>query len=139
MSGIRRFRASLAAVVMVAYLAGCYRYTARGAVAPEELVASEHPGDVRVTLTDGSRHDLTEPSVTADSLLAKRNGRSWSAPLAQVRQLEVRELRVALTVIGVTAAVGISALATAGIVVLLDAGARGSASWVACQLDYWCR
>ena len=132
-----RFRRSIAAVVFMAYLAGCYRWAPQG-MTPQELIAAEHPSEVRVTLRDGTRHTLLRPSIGRDSLLGSRDGSPWSAPLTQVQHVEVRQLRTALTVIGVSAAVGIAALTTAGMVVLFDAGARGSRSWLACKLDPWC-
>ena len=97
-----RIRRSLAAVLLVLYLPGCYHYAVPKGMSPQEYIAAEHPKQVRLTLADGSRRTLHQPWVSADSIGGRpvvrsqggslKLGPPWAIALSDVRRMEGRKL-----------------------------------------------
>ncbi|MGA2778879.1 MAG: hypothetical protein ABSF94_15090 [Steroidobacteraceae bacterium] len=116
-------RAVIAWVMMIC-VAGCatmQTVTGSSLELQERIAAGEllQPGDhVRITTSDGSKHDLDVVSVTAYSI----NGKKDSVPVKDVFSVEKREGSIAGTVAVITVAT-IGALALIG----LEAFKHGSA------------
>ena len=91
-----------------------------------QLVEAKHPGRIRVTRTDGRRIVLAAPRIVGDSLVGLTDGTGsraspapYTLPLADVREVETRRVKVGATIavaagLGVTAALVIAAAANSG-------------------------
>jgi hypothetical protein len=84
-------------LALLVLLAACHHYVTPQGIAPAEYVAAEQPEQVRVTLTDGTRHVLRHVTVSQDSLRGtvedggERDlppGAAWAVPLAAIERLE---------------------------------------------------
>ena len=119
----------LACVFLVLCLSACTTWRL-SEMAPQTLVATERPGRIRVTRSDGSELVLRSPSIRADSLYGLQRGvvggvrgdRSVGIPLTDIRQLAVGRDDLAKSV-GLT--VLILAVVAGGILVLVVGSAGG--------------
>jgi len=119
---------TLAVVLLVLSLPGCYYYGGLKGLSPQEYITAQHPKWVRVTLVDGSRHTLMRPWVANDSIGGQlaigpeggsfRRGRTWAVALAELQELKARKFdsmgtvalsAITLGVIGLVAATQIEA------------------------------
>ena len=55
-------------LLLPVYLAGCSSWYVQE-VSPQQLIAEEQPGKIRVTRTDGSQVVLEQPRVSGDTLM----------------------------------------------------------------------
>lgn len=109
-----------ACLLLLLSLPACMQWVAREDPVPV-LSAEKRPERVRLTLGDGRRIELQNPSVTGDSVrgvnpagdTANPTTRWVALPLADVRRLEVRQanttgtmLLMAPVIVGVTYLVG---------------------------------
>ena len=111
-SSAGRFRRSLAAVCLAAYLSGCTGWHEAQMTTPMPL--SNHPQSLRVTLVDGRQWELRKAHVEGDSLVGQSG--AWSTPartafaVHDIRRFDDRKTNVGATVgliLGVMAAVGV--------------------------------
>ena len=101
MQTYRRIRRSIAVLLLVSYLPACYHFVTPKGITPEAYIAAEQPGQVRVTLPDGTRQTLLRPALSQDSLRGHipvrlsnnrvRSGPPWAVPIDSVQRLEVRK------------------------------------------------
>jgi len=108
MRTFRRIRRSIAGLVLVLYLPGCYHYVTPKEMTPEAYIAAEQPDHIRVTLTDGTRQTLLQPSMSRGSLQGHvlvrgsnnfmRAGPPWAVLITSVQRLEVHKFDTWATV-----------------------------------------
>jgi hypothetical protein len=114
-------RALTVAVAIALQLAGCTSWRVQS-VAPEQLLAAEHPGQVRVQTRDGTRIVLRDPRLARDSLMGRVSAPpSWAGPPGQSEGT----LRYAVALADVTqvAVRRTNALKTIGLILAIPAGA----------------
>ena len=102
MRTFQRIRRTIAAVLLVVYLPGCYHWVTEKQISPQEYITTKHPKQVRLQLVDSTRRTvLRQPWVSADSiggwpLISKgweiKPGSPWAAALSNVQQMEVRKV-----------------------------------------------
>ena len=84
-------RRLVACILLPCWLLACSSWKTQQ-TSPQQVLGNEQPGKVRVTLTDGSREVLQDPSVSGDTLTGVRDdGEQVSIPLTSVSALELRE------------------------------------------------
>jgi hypothetical protein len=132
-----------ALLALLLYVPGCARWQVDSRPVPE-LLAKEHPSELRITRGDSSRVVLYQPALSGDSLSGTPARRRGPAPipdshaqpadgprltvaLAEVRRIETKHTdtgRTLLLVLGVGAAVALATLIAIGI--SLQGGFLGS-------------
>lgn len=103
----------------------------------EQSISDEDPGTVRVTMNDGSRWEISEPIVTADSLVGADND-SWDRDSrAYTRRVsiglgEVSEVEFKKSDISTPAAVGLGLLGVLVVAWLVDCSGREGLDAIGC-------
>lgn len=100
-----------AAILLACYLPACTGWRTQSA-APEQVMTTKHPERVRITRQDGSRVELLQPAIEADSVSGRDAGASGpdslkprvAVALADIRTVELHQTKVAETVLLVGAA-----------------------------------
>lgn len=100
-----------AAILLVCYVPACAGWRTQSA-APEQVIATKHPERVRITRQDGSRVELLQPLIEADSVAGRDAGASGpdslkprvAVALADVRTVELHQTKTAETLLLVGAA-----------------------------------
>jgi hypothetical protein len=70
---------------------GCVRHWQEQGASVPEILASEQPDRIRVTLSDSMRLDLRHPTITGDFLTGLHGDTSVAVPVAQVAHVAVRK------------------------------------------------
>ena len=104
------FRAT-AAILLACYLPACTGWRTQSA-APEQVMTTKHPERVRITRQDGSRVELLQPVIEADSVTGRDAGASGpdslkprvAVALADIRTVELHQTKTAETLLLVGAA-----------------------------------
>ncbi|MGH7568397.1 MAG: hypothetical protein ACREL9_05390 [Gemmatimonadales bacterium] len=108
---IAGWRRWVACVLVPGYVAACTVWHEQG-VAPEQVVARDHPKRVLVTRLDSSRLVLRQPRVAGDRLLGVSAGVEVGVPLADVAHVAVSKVHpakttmVGLTIVGMAVVIG---------------------------------
>ena len=89
-------RARIPVLAASLLLAGCMSWRS-SSVPAAELLAFEHPVEVRVRTTEGSRLRIFAPLVRNDSIVPSA-GPPTGVALAQVEAVEVRQVRISRSV-----------------------------------------
>jgi hypothetical protein len=110
-------RNSIAFRATAGLLVGCYLPACTGwhtqSAAPEQVMTTKHPAQVRITRQDGSRVVLLQPVIEGDSVTGRDAGASGgpdslkpriAVALAEVRTVELQQTDAAKTVLLVGAA-----------------------------------
>ena len=80
----------IATLLLAVHLTGCNSWHTP-TISPAEVIADEKPSEVRVTLKDGTRLTLDDPTIRGDSI-------GTVAALSDVRTIEVRRFSIGKTV-----------------------------------------
>ena len=103
-----RFR-PVALLMLVLHLAGCYSWQP-ATIGPRQFIEEEEPGQIRILQTDGTRMELRDPRVEADSLTARISSRLRTGTvriaLTDIGAVEARRLKL-----GATLALGAAVIA----------------------------
>jgi hypothetical protein len=118
---------SLAVLGAIVSLAGCYAYR----VVPLAGVAPR--SQIRVTTNDGRRVELTDVTVTADTVRGVRTAQRWfwsprgrvTMAVADITTVEGQRLDVARSVVAGVAGVGLATVAATGTMLWLIHGTIG--------------
>jgi hypothetical protein len=78
---------AVAALLLLAHLPACASWKVEN-VSPGALIDAEHPAQVRVSRTDGTRQVLHRPAITGDTL--RGSAEEPAIPLADVQDIETR-------------------------------------------------
>lgn len=89
MQTFRRIRWTIAAVLLVLYLPGCYSWKT---VPITPVVSEQRPGRVRVTTAEGTRFELHWPLVRGDTLLGTRRDLPVSIALGDIARVQARQI-----------------------------------------------
>ena len=96
---LRRYR-PVALLMLVLHLPGCYSWEA-ATVGPRQFIEEEEPGHIRILRADGTRMELRNPQVEADSLTARisSNLRTGTVRIAltDIGAVEARRLKLGAT------------------------------------------
>ena len=105
------FRRAIAGVLLPMYLTGCMTWKTQE-VSPQQVIAEQQPGKMRVTLTNGRQLVLSQPGVSGDTLSGRVARDSVDIALADVAKTEVPKFSAVWTVVEVS--IGVLAVAGAG-------------------------
>ncbi|MDH4063463.1 MAG: hypothetical protein OEW19_03620, partial [Acidobacteriota bacterium] len=109
---------------------------------PQEIVLSQQPDQVRLSLADGSRLIVYHPAIDGDRLVAwTRSDRSGSPdasiPLAEIRSVEVHKISPGRTVAAVVAVgVGVTLLVILTALPRTDSGPTATDTRFSCPFIY---
>lgn len=110
-------RRPIACALLLLYLPACMSWHVENGVSPEQLIATAHPGVVRVTRSDSSHIVLHQPTIaTGDSLSGLHNGVPASVAVSDVTQVAIQKVSAGKT-IGLL--LGMSAVAAGTFLVVL--------------------
>ena len=92
-------RRPIALALLIWYVPACTAWHVEQGISPQQLIATQHPAAVRVTLTNRSQLVLHQPSIAAgDSLAGTVDGASSSVAASDVSQIAIRKVSTARTV-----------------------------------------
>lgn len=111
----------VSAMVFTTSVSGCMSWHTEGA-GPDQVIARDHPKQLRVDRKDSTRVVLSQPHLSGDSLIGLQNRLESGVPLSDVSSVAVRKLDVAKTI-------GIP-LATFGLMFLIACGMGDSGDYV---------
>ena len=125
-------------LVSLAFDAGCHSWR-RKPIAPPEQVLAKSP-DVRVTLADGRKLELSKARLSGDSIVGLVrffNGRMApaGAPVDQIVRLEVREFSTGKTLL---LAAGVTAVVVVAAALVASSGDYGTASPADTSMTWSC-
>ena len=83
-------RKLIAALLLAVHLTGCHSWHT-ATMSPAEVITDEQPSTVRVTLTDGTRLTVDDPTIQNDTI-------GGVVALSDVRTIEVRRFSIGKTV-----------------------------------------
>ena len=86
-----------APMLLTTFLPACMSWRTESAP-PEQVIARDHPGRLRVERKDSTRVVLSQPRLSGDSLIGFQNKMESGMPLADVSSVAARKLDVAKTV-----------------------------------------
>ena len=92
MQAMRRstfWRRILVPFLLVAWLSGCYKWSANG-MSPGQLLDEKRRDRVRVTWR-GDQYELELPAIQADSLVGLDSGVRIAIPINEIEKLEARQ------------------------------------------------
>lgn len=128
-----RFRRVVSLLLLAAYLPACAHYQPTAQPLAELTAPPDPVRQVRVTLTNGTRVQVTSPRVESDTLrgtegYSRTSGPPVAIPLTAITKVEMVQPPKKLS----TGAAIAIAVVTAGVVALLVVGAQELD-----ELDYW--
>ena len=100
-------------MLLTTLLPACMSWRTESA-APDQVIARDHPGRLRVERKDSTRVVLSQPRLSGDSLIGFHNQMESGMPLADVSSVAARKLDVAKTVGIPLAAFGLMFLIACG-------------------------
>ncbi len=77
-------------VTLVSFMSACHKWSELDQD-PREFVSAEHPDEIRVHLSDGTKADLDLPVVRGDTLIGVDGDYSLLVALSEVDKIEVRK------------------------------------------------
>jgi len=92
-------RRPIALALLLWYVPACTSWHVEQGVSPQQLIATQHPNAVRVTLPDRSHIVLHQPSNAAgDSLAGIIDGKASTVAASDVTQIAIRKVSDGRTV-----------------------------------------
>ena len=115
----------VAGLLLTTHLSACTSWHVQN-VTPEQVIARDHPNELRVTRTDSSRIVLSLPRVAGDSLFGFDSHAEFGMPLSDVSSVAEQRFDAGKSI---AAGVGIP-LVTFGFVYLLACGGSNGGNYV---------